>query len=404
MRRLRPHEIALVLIAAIAVIAAAKWAADFLVPVVGGILLAYALEPPVERVARLGIPRGIAAALVLALLSWAVGATVWSLRHDAAAVVAELPEAARKVREAVRGDGRKGPLAHVQEAAAELEKAAAEAQGKAPVPKPDPTPAVANELSKRIASHGAALVEVAGQIVIAFTLALFLLAAGDTFRRKLMRVVGPSLAQRRVTIEILNEIDVQVQRYLLVMLITNVALGLACWPAFAFLGFERPAFWATVTGVLHFIPYVGGVIAASVVAAAALIETGSIATTVWAALATLALVVVFGMGFNTWLQGRATKMNPAAVFIAVLLFGWLWGGWGLLLGAPLVAVLKTAADRIPRMEALGELLGAAAVTRPAASPPADPEAIAREEAPAKRVAKAAARQRRAQRDKSRATT
>lgn len=384
MRRLRPHEIALVLIAAIAVIAAAKWAADFLVPVVGGILLAYALEPPVERVARLGIPRGIAAALVLALLSWAVGATVWSLRHDAAAVVAELPEAARKVREAVRGDGRKGPLAHVQEAAAELEKAAAEAQGKAPVPKPDPTPAVANELSKRIASHGAALVEVAGQIVIAFTLALFLLAAGDTFRRKLMRVVGPSLAQRRVTIEILNEIDVQVQRYLLVMLITNVALGLACWPAFAFLGFERPAFWATVTGVLHFIPYVGGVIAASVVAAAALIETGSIATTVWAALATLALVVVFGMGFNTWLQGRATKMNPAAVFIAVLLFGWLWGGWGLLLGAPLAAVVKTIADRIEGLSALGELLGehtpraeaaspapAAATTASDASPPGD---------------------------------
>jgi predicted PurR-regulated permease PerM len=381
LRRLRPHEIALVLIAATAIIAAAKWAADFLVPVVGGILLAYALEPPVERVARLGVPRGIAAALVLALLSWAVGATVWSLRHDAAAVVAELPEAARKVREAVRGDGRKGPLAHVQEAAAELEKAAAEAQGKAPVPKPDPTPAVANELSKRIASHGAALVEVAGQIVIAFTLALFLLAAGDTFRRKLMRVVGPSLAQRRVTIEILNEIDVQVQRYLLVMLVTNVALGLACWPVFAFLGFERPAFWATVTGVLHFIPYVGGVIAAGVVAAAALIETGSIATTVWAALATLALVVIFGMGFNTWLQGRATKMNPAAVFIAVLLFGWLWGGWGLLLGAPLAAVVKTIADRIEGLSALGELLGEGTARTEAASPAPAPATTASDAPP-----------------------
>jgi predicted PurR-regulated permease PerM len=66
-----------------------------------------------------------------------------------------------------------------------------------------------------------------------------------------------------------------------------------------------------------------------------------------------------GMALVPWLQGRAASMNAAAVFISLLFFGWLWGGWGLLLGAPLVAVLKTIADRVPRMEALGELLGAA---------------------------------------------
>jgi predicted PurR-regulated permease PerM len=358
LRRLRLHEVALVILAAFAVLAAAKFASDFLVPVVGGILVAYALEPPVARLARIGLPRVVAATLVLVALSFAFGATVWSLRHDAAAVVAELPEAARKLREAVRSDGRKGPLAHVQEAAAELDKAAAEAQGKAPAPKPDPAP-VASELSKQIASHGAALIELFGQIGIALTLALFLLAAGDTFRRKLVRVVGDSLAQKRVTVEILNEIDVQVQRYLLVMLATNVALGLACWPVYAWLGFERAALWATVTGVLHFIPYVGGALAAFVVGVAALVEVGSVATMAWAAIATLVLVVVFGMGFNTWLQGRACRMNPVSVFVAVLLFGWLWGGWGLLLGAPLAAVVKTIADRVDGLKPFGELLGMA---------------------------------------------
>jgi predicted PurR-regulated permease PerM len=360
LRRSRLQEIALVVLASLAVLAAAKLAADFLVPVIGGILLAYALEPPVARLARTGLPRGICAALVLVALTWAFGVTAWSLRHDAAAVVAELPEAARKLRQAVRSDGRKGPLAHVQEAAAELEKAAAEAQGKPPVPKPDPTPPVASELSKQMAAHGAALVEVFGQIAIAFTLALFLLAAGDTFRRKLVHVVGDTLAQKRVTVEILNEIDVQVQRYLLVTLATNVALALACWPVFVWLGFERAALWATVTGVLHFIPYVGGVLAGGVVAAAALVETGSVSTMVWAVIATLGLVVAFGIGFNTWLQGRACRMNPVSVFLSVLLFGWLWGGWGLLLGAPLAAVAKTIADRVDGLKAFGELLGLAA--------------------------------------------
>jgi predicted PurR-regulated permease PerM len=359
LRRLRPHEIALVVLAALALLASAKLAADFLVPVVAGILLAYALEPPVSAVARIGIPRGIAATVILAVLTWSLGATAWWLRHDAADVVAELPQAARKLREAVRSDGSKGPLAHVQEAAAELEKAAAEAQGKAPTPKPGPAQPVASDLSGQVATHGANLVELAGQIGIAVTLALFLLAAGDTFRRKLMHFVGPSLAQRRVTIEILNEIDVQVQRYLLVMLVTNVAIALACWGAFVWVGLERPALWATVTGVLHFIPYVGGVLAAAVVAVAALIETGSVATMAWAVLATLGIVVVFGMGFNTWLQGKACRMNPVSVFVAVLLFGWLWGGWGLLLGAPIAAVVKTIADRVEGLKPLGEFLGLA---------------------------------------------
>ena len=142
MRRMRPHEIALVIIATIAVLAAAKLAAEFLVPVVAGILLAYALQPPVARLEQTGLPRGVAATIVLVALVGSAAATVWSLRHDAAAVVAELPEAARKFRVAVRSDGAPGPLAHVREAAAELDKAAAEAQGKPPVPKPDPTPPV----------------------------------------------------------------------------------------------------------------------------------------------------------------------------------------------------------------------------------------------------------------------
>lgn len=356
-RPLRVTEIAVIVIAALAVIAAAKLAADFLVPIVAGILLAYALAPLVTRVEQAGVPRTLAAMIVMFLLVGSAAATAWWLRGDAAAVVAELPHAARKLRDAVRSDGRPGPLAHVQEAAAELEKAAAEAQGKAPVPKPAPTAPVAPDLSKQLTAHTADLIELVGQLAIAATLSLFLLAAGDTFRRKLLHIVGGPLSQRRVTVEILNEIDVQVQRYLLVMLITNIVIALLCWAAFSLVGLARPALWATVTGILHFIPYVGGVFAAGVVAVASLVETGSLETTVYAVLATLIIVAAIGMGFNTWLQGRACRMNAVSVFLAVLLFGWLWGGWGLLLGAPIAAVAKTIADRVEGLQKFGELMG-----------------------------------------------
>jgi predicted PurR-regulated permease PerM len=49
-------------------------------------------------------------------------------------------------------------------------------------------------------------------------------------------------------------------------------------------------------------------------------------------------------------------MNAVAVFIALLFFGWLWGGWGLLVGVPLLAIMKTTVDRIPSLDGFATLL------------------------------------------------
>lgn len=374
-RSWRAHEIALVVIATILTIAAAKLASDFLVPVVAGTLLAYALAPLVDRLTALRLPRVVAATAVLVTIVATFAGTAWLLRDDAAETVAELPEAARKVRNAVREHNGAKPsaLANVKAAAEELEHAAAEATGGNSAPKSAPTP-VASDLSKPIATHGTALVAIVGQLGVAAMLALFLLAAGDAFRRKLVRIAGSSLARRRITVGILDEIDVRVQRYLLVTLLTNVTIALVSWGTYSALGLSRAALWGVVGAVLHFIPYVGTLIATIVVAAAALVETGSLGTAAWATAATLAIALVFGLGLNTWLQGRACRMNAVAVFVAVLFFGWLWGGWGLLLGAPLAAVMKTVFDRIELLRPFGELLGDGTTHDAAAAPVAEASA------------------------------
>ena len=68
------------------------------------------------------------------------------------------------------------------------------------------------------------------------------------------------------------------------------------------------------------------------------------------------IALLIGVGFTTWMQGRACRMNAVAAFVGVLFFGWLWGGWGLLLGMPLLAVLKSIADRVESMQAVREML------------------------------------------------
>ena len=49
-------------------------------------------------------------------------------------------------------------------------------------------------------------------------------------------------------------------------------------------------------------------------------------------------------------------MNTVAVFVALLFFGWLWGGWGLLLAAPLVSIVRTVSERIEALSPVAEIL------------------------------------------------
>src|SRR4030095_1790948 len=345
-------EIAVIVLAVIAVIAAARVAMTFLVPVVAGILLSYTLRPLVSALERVRVPRIVGASLVIAVLVGSVSASVYGIRDELNDALAKLPVAARKLRlaanEAARGSP--GPMSTVRAAAAELDRAAAEATGK-----PAAEPPRATQVQTLIAEQSGNVLTVLAQIVVALLIAFFLLAAGDTFRRKVTRLAGESLARRRVTVELLNEIDGQVQRYMMTLLITNILIALVTWGGLALLRLPNAGMWGVVTGVLHFIPYAGTLIAAAAVGIAAFVESGGLGDAMVAMVVVLCVVEGIGVGLATWLQGRAARMNPVAVFVGVLFFGWLWGGWGLILGMPILAVLKSVADRVEPMRPVSEL-------------------------------------------------
>src|SRR4029434_9891172 len=108
--------------------------------------------------------------------------------------------------------------------------------------------------------------------------------------------------------------------------------------------------------IVHIIPYVGTIVATAAVAVAMFVQTGSLGDGFIAGAVVLAIASTIGMGLATWMQGRATHINPVTVLIGVLFFGWLWGGWGLLLSVPILAVVKSIADRIESLHPISELL------------------------------------------------
>ena len=357
----RARDIAIVVLAILATIAATKIAAPLFIPVVLGLMGSYALRPIVTWLESVKVPRWLGAMLVMASLLAALGGAGWWLADDVAAAVAELPTAARKLRSIVHQwqETGPGPISHVQEAATELGKTAAEMAGQQPVDASKagtPAPA-APTLSSRVAENAALVIGLVSQLAIAILLAGLMLAAGDAFRRKLVKIVGHSLARRRVTVEILDEIDTQVQRQLMILVACNVLIALSCWLTFQVAGLGRAALWATIVGLLHFIPYVGTAVATLLIGAVALVQTGSIASGLGFAALTATLAIAIGFLLMGWWQGRAVRMNAVATFIALLFFGWLWGAWGLILGGPLMAIVKVCADRIESLNPLGELLG-----------------------------------------------
>jgi predicted PurR-regulated permease PerM len=346
----------------IGVVAALYLARAFFVPLLIGILASYALRPFVDRLKAFRIPPVAGAAIVLGTLVAGLGWVVLSVGDEAAAIVASLPDAARKVRQHGRAAQAGGPnaLQKIQQAATELQGAAADASEERR-PGRSAAPIRASEASPWLRDYmlaqSAALANVAAQAPIVVLLTYFLLASGEHFRRKLVQLVGPSLSAKKDAVGLLEEIDVQVQRNLIATLGANVAVGLGTWLAFAALGVEAAGVWAVAAGVLHFIPYLGPLVFAIASGLAGFVQFGTVAAALAVAGVSLVVATAIGSILMTWLQSRFARVNAAVLFIALLFFGWLWGIWGLLLGAPLLAIAKVVCDRVDGLKPVGALLG-----------------------------------------------
>ena len=352
--------LALSVLATIAMIAALYLARAFFVPLLIGILASYTLRPVVDWLQAHYIPRPAAAALALIVLVCGFSWIGYSLSDDAAAMIEKLPEAARKLRQTMTDarESHKTPMQNMQEAANEIQGAAADA---ASTPGTRAALVGVSQPSGWLRDYALVqsglLITVAAQAPMVLLLTYFLLASGVHFRRKLVQFVGPSLSRKKDAIRILEEIDVQVQRFLLTTFTSNALVAIGTWLAFEALGMDHAGVWGLATGVLHFIPYLGTTLIVLGSSVAAFLQFESALHGMAVAGVALLIAASIGHVFMTWLQSRAARVNAAVLFIALLFFGWLWGIWGLLLGAPLVAIIKVICDRVDSLKPVGELLG-----------------------------------------------
>ena len=360
------RNVALVVIAVLAGVYVLHWASAVFIPLLLGLMFSYAFTPVVNRMVATGLPRGVASAILLFGIVGGLGTLGYRLADDAVALVERMPETAQKLRRAIeqrhKGSS-EGTIDKVQKAATELELAAqASAGATAPAAPPRGVTKVQIEkphfdVKEYLLDSSAALAAAAGQAVVVFFVTFFLLASGDTFRRKMVKIAGPTFGQKKITLQALDEIDHQIQRYLMVQVFTSAVVGVATWLAFWWMGMSNPGVWGVATFVLNFIPYIGGILVTLAAAVIGFTQFGSLQMGL--AVGGVAIVInsIEGYILTPWLTGKASRMNPVAVFVGVLAWGWIWGAWGLLLGVPILMVVKTVCDRVDDLKPVGELLG-----------------------------------------------
>jgi len=359
------RSMTLVLLAVLAVLAVLRVASGFFIPLMVSLVFCYAMSPVVDALARARIPRAIGAAVLILGILGTAGAAVYSLADDANELIESLPAAARKVRDSLRRQAHAPDttLETVQKAAAELQRAAEEAGGRAaPATGARPSTRVVVEqprfdLRAHLWSGTVGLVSLLAQLVVVTFLTYFLLLSGDTFRRKVVKIAGPNLGNKKLAVQALDEINAQMQRYLLVQLLASIGVGLATGLAFAVIGLKHAAVWGVAAGVLNLVPYIGSIAVTATAALVAFLQFGKIDVALVVGGISLLINIVEGYLLVPWATSKASRMNPVAVFIGVLAWGWLWGVWGLLLGIPILMAVKAICDRIDHLKPVGELLG-----------------------------------------------
>ena len=359
------RSMTLVVLTVLALLAVLRWASGFFIPLMVGLVFSYALSPLVDWLHRRKVPRSLSAAVLILGILGGMGAAVYSLSDDANELITSLPDAARKLRDSLQRErtSKKSDttLETVQKAAAELQKAADEAGG-ANTP---PTRGVARvivekprfDLREHLVTGTIGLASVVGQTIMVTFLTYFMLISGDTFRRKLVKIAGPGLAEKKLTVQALDEINAQMQRYLMVQLLASLGVGIATGITFALFGLKHAAVWGVAAGVLNLVPYVGSVAVTAGAALVAFLQFGTMNMALLVGGSSLLINTIEGYLLVPWATSKASSMNPVAVFIGVLAWGWLWGVWGLLLGIPILMAVKAVCDRVDDLKPVGELLG-----------------------------------------------
>ena len=344
---LRPG-IALTALLVLAIFYTLYFARAILLPVVLAMLLALVLSPIVKALARIRIPAPIGAAAVVLALLLGIGYGVSRLAEPAAqwierapATISELEVKLRKLKKSVEGVSK---AAQRVEEIATVDAQAKQKQQKVQVAEPS--------LAGRLLSGTRAfLVSAAATVVLLY----FLLAAGEAFLLKTVQLM-PTLTDKKRAVAMVRTIESDMVRYLSTATCINAGLGAATAIAMYFLGMPNPVLWGVMVALLNYVPFLGPFVGLIILTIIALLTFDGVGDAMLVPAVFSVLVILEGQILTPYILGRNLTLQPVMVFLAMLLWGWLWGVVGALMAVPILMAFRIACNHVPSLAPLGEFL------------------------------------------------
>ncbi|MBW3660834.1 MAG: AI-2E family transporter [Gemmatimonadetes bacterium] len=325
------------------------FARTFFLPIVLAGLLNFLLSPAVRGLKRLRIPETVGAGIVLLVLLATVGYGIYRLSGPAAEWIDKAPQGLQRIELRIRDIQR--PVQEVQRAAEQVEEQVGRLAGR-------------DGGTQQVQIEGDGLTEAIldrtseflGSALVMIVLLYFLLASGDLFLRKLVRVL-PRLEDKKRAIEIARMTERHVSTYLGTITLINVGLGVVVGFAMKAVGMPNPVLWGVLAAVLNYVPYLGPIATAGILTLVSLLTFEDFGRALVPPAVYLAINFLEGSFVAPTLLGRRLTLNPVMVFIGLIFWGWLWGIPGALLAVPILATFKIFCDHIEPLSPIGEFLG-----------------------------------------------
>jgi predicted PurR-regulated permease PerM len=318
-----------------------------LVVLLVSILIAFILEPLVGVMEEFRIPRGLGALIAVLLLMGAIYGATYVSYSKAQDFMQDLPKYSAKIRETV-GKFREKARSIQKTTEGVLPEESKEEKDK--TVKVQQTSSWGDWLTNSLGT--------VGEIVLAVSFVPFLVYFMLTWENhtRAATVMLFSMENRNTAYVTLGRISAMIRSFILGNLIVGLFLSVATVVVFAFLHLPYFYFLGIISGFLSLVPYLGVVLAMAppLLAGFGVLDPGGVVII----LITVLSLHLFAINvLYPKLIGRRLQLNPLAVTIALLVWGWLWGAMGLILAVPITAALKIIFDHVEKLRAYGTWLG-----------------------------------------------
>ncbi len=346
-RLTQASQIAVVTLGILAALGLAYFASAVFLPVLAAAVISIALKPPMRWLRKCHVPTPLAAALVVLVFVSATGYAAWHLGRPAMAWVESAPDSLARL---------KGKFQHLLLPAARLNAAASTVGNLGAAEAPHEAPQKVEVTNSQMATTvvfwtGDAMAGIGKTIVLVF----LLLAAGDFFMQKLVRMM-PTLHNKKQAVEISRDVQQNISTYLFAVGLINLGTGLIIGLVLYALRLPNAFMWGGVAALANFIPYFGPIVTILAVALAGLLAFDRVAVGLLPALAYFVIHLVESNLITPYVLGRRFLMNPVVIFVALIFFAWLWGVAGALLAVPILTTFKALCAHVPALSSVDDFL------------------------------------------------